>query len=428
MRKELLPGLVLKIICLIIVVVLLRQFYLDILYFPDLFGDLSLYESWGISEWLINYQGGFVRRGLAGEILYRLYQIHPYPVPYLIIGINVVCLVGLTSLCIILFRRMNWPIWLLLFPMFLYYRLYGLGMGVLDSRRDCLMLLLSFGLFIQYKKYLIGGSIVYVWLFSIVILLLHEGMLFPIFPFLILHSFVINKSSLINGIKKVVLLWWPVTISLVAIIVWHGDEAKPALIWQSWIPCFQTFSFADGLPKLGIAVKCLTYSATYNQHLAFDITWRSFFCGNIPIWPFNIYLLTALYYLFTRMNTIRHNDLSLSKSRVQMSNIFIIQLISVLPMLGLIANDWFRSVPYCCITTCFLCYLFPERINVPSFIDSVSVYIQRIIEKNPLLCSQWFYFIVLISLPLCLHNARPGGMFPFIPIDIKSRLLEMIIG
>ena len=50
MRKELLPGLVLKITCLIIVVVLLRQFYLDIKYFPDLFGDLSLYESWGISE------------------------------------------------------------------------------------------------------------------------------------------------------------------------------------------------------------------------------------------------------------------------------------------------------------------------------------------------------------------------------------------
>ena len=158
MRKELLPGLVLKITCLIIVVVLLRQFYLDIKYFPDLFGDLSLYESWGISEWLINYQGGFVRRGLAGEILYRLYQIHPYPVPYLIIGINVACLVGLISLCIILFRRMNWPIWLLLFPMFLYYRLYGLEMGVLDSRRDCLMLLLSFGLFMQYRKYLLGGG------------------------------------------------------------------------------------------------------------------------------------------------------------------------------------------------------------------------------------------------------------------------------
>ena len=428
MRKELLPGLVLKTTCLINVVVLLRQFYIDICNFPDLFGKYTLYESWGVSEWLINYQGGFVRRGLAGEIIYRLYQIHPYPVPYLIIGINVACLVGLISLCIILFRRMNWPIWLLLFPMFMYYRLYGLEMGILDSRRDCLMLLLSFGLFMQYGKYLLGGGIIWVWVLSVVILLLHEGMLFPVFPFLILHSFVVYKSTIIYRLKKVVLLWWPVVISLAAIIVWHGDEFTPFYIWQSWMPCFQDYPISNKMPEIGAAVECMTYSLAYNQHLAFDITWRSFFCGSIPIWPFNIYLLMALYYLFTRMDTIRLNEFSLNNSRVQISNIFMIQLLSVLPMLGFIADDWYRTVPYCCITSCFLCYLFPERINVPSFIDNLSVYIQRIIEKNSLLCSQWTYYIVLVSLPLCLYSARPGGMFPFIPIDIKSRLLEMIIG
>jgi len=428
MRKELLPRLVLKTTCLIIVVVLLRQFNLDIKHFPDLFGDLSLYESWGISEWLINYQGGFVRRGLAGEMLYRLYQIHPYPVPYLIIGINVVCLVGLTSLCIILFRRMNWPIWLLLFPMFLYYRLYGLEMGVLDSRRDCLMLLLAFWLFLQYRKYLLGGGIIYVWLLSVVIILLHEGMLFPIFPFLILHSFVVNKSAIIDRLKKVVLLWWPVAISLAAIIVWHGDEFTPFHIWQSWMPCFQNYPFSDKILGIGVAVECMTYSLAYNQHLAFDITWRSFFCGSIPIWPFNIYLLMALYYLFTRMDTVRLNDHPLNKSRVQMSNIFIIQLLFILPMLGFIADDWYRSIPYCCVTSCFLCYLFPERVGIPHFVDNFSVYIQSKIERISLLCSSWTYYIILISLPLCLYNARPGGMFPFIPIDIKSRLLEMIIG
>ena len=428
MRKELLPGLVLKITCLIIFVVLLRQFYLDIKYFPDLFGDLSLYESWGISEWLINYQGGFVRRGLAGEIIYRLYQIHPYPVPYLIIGINVVCLVGLTSLCIILFRRMNWPIWLLLFPMFLYYRLYGLEMGVLDSRRDCLMLLLSFGLFMQYRKYLLGGGIIYVWLLSVVILLLHEGMLFPIFPFLILHSFVVNKSTMIDRLKKVVLLWWPVAISFAAIIVWHGDEFAPALIWQSWIPCFQTFPFTDGLPKLGVAVECLKYSAIYNQHLAFDTTWLSDFGMGIPCWPFNLYLLIAFYYLFTRMDTMRCGSDSLGESRIQMSNIFLIQLFFILPMLGFIADDWHRSVPYCCITSCFLCYLFPKRTQIPVLVDTFSDFIQRRIDKSSFLCSSWSYFLILISLPFCTSYARIGGIFPFIPLDLKGRMLEMIIG
>ena len=31
-----------------------------------------LNDSWTIGEWLINYQGGFVRRGFIGEIIYIL--------------------------------------------------------------------------------------------------------------------------------------------------------------------------------------------------------------------------------------------------------------------------------------------------------------------------------------------------------------------
>ena len=29
---------------------------------------------WPMSEWLVNYQGGFVRRGLFGELIYRINQ------------------------------------------------------------------------------------------------------------------------------------------------------------------------------------------------------------------------------------------------------------------------------------------------------------------------------------------------------------------
>ena len=31
------------------------------------------------SDWLINYQGGFVRRGLPGEIFYQLYKLTNIP-------------------------------------------------------------------------------------------------------------------------------------------------------------------------------------------------------------------------------------------------------------------------------------------------------------------------------------------------------------
>ena len=428
MRKDLLPGLVLKITCLIIVVVLLRQFYLDIKHFPDLFGDLSLYESWGISEWLINYQGGFVRRGLAGELLFQAYKIHPYPVPYVIIGINIICLICLTYCCIVLFRRMNWPLWMLLFPMFLYYRLYGVEMGLLNSRRDALMLLLAYWLFCQYKKYIDGGPITPLWFISILIILLHEGMIFSIFPFLILHTIVNIKGSIIDSIKKSFFLWWPVAVALLVVIVCHGNELTPFHIWQSWTPCFQDYPFSERMPKIGVAVECMTYSLAYNHHIAFSTTWQSDFGGGLPCWPFNLYLLIAFYYLFTRMDTMRCGCDSLGESRIQMSNIFLIQLFFIMPMLGFVADDWYRSVPYCCVTSSFLCYLFPIRTQIPVLVNNFSEFIQRKMDKSSFLCNPWSYFLILISLPFCTLYARIGGMFPFIPLDLKSRLLEMIIG
>jgi hypothetical protein len=81
-------SIVVKLTCLLIVAVLLREYYLSISSFPKLEPEVSLYETFGISDWLINYQGGFLRRGLAGEVLWRLYQLHPYNVVYVIIGIT----------------------------------------------------------------------------------------------------------------------------------------------------------------------------------------------------------------------------------------------------------------------------------------------------------------------------------------------------
>src|SRR5262249_30076468 len=58
--------------------------------------------SWQISEWLINYQGGFVRRGLPGEIILTLSKqgINPYLVIMgLSFGIWLLLLLVLLKLC-----------------------------------------------------------------------------------------------------------------------------------------------------------------------------------------------------------------------------------------------------------------------------------------------------------------------------------------
>lgn len=48
------------------------------------------YNGFEISDWMINYQGGFVRRGLVGELLFMLEKVKPYNLRYAVIGIDMV--------------------------------------------------------------------------------------------------------------------------------------------------------------------------------------------------------------------------------------------------------------------------------------------------------------------------------------------------
>ena len=421
-------SIVVKLTCLLIVAVLLREYYLSISSFPKLEPEVSLYETFGISDWLINYQGGFVRRGLAGEVLWRLYQLHPYNVVYVIIGITSICLIALTILCIALFRRMGWPVWMLLFPMFLYYCSYGLG-GQLGFRRDTLMLLLAFLLFGQYRKYVEGNwrSLFPIWFLSVLMILLHEGVIFSIFPFLILHTFVYNKSFISKVVKNLLLLWLPSAIALLAVVIFNGRDNSPEVIWQSWMPCFMAYPFGFSLPPIGLGPSWLSSSLREGNLFAMELTWKPEFIAGIPVWPFNIYLLIAIYYLFTRMEKLKVGKIKQIADHVQMSNVFLLQLLFTMPMLGVIGCDWYRSIPICCITSCFLCFLFPEHQNVPTIINRFSGWLQQKIDYSSYLSSSWVYYLVLVSLPLCYHCARPGGMFPFIPLDLKGNLLETVM-
>jgi hypothetical protein len=55
----------------------------DIFYINTRFEYYGGYNDGGLSEWVINYQGGFTRRGIAGEILFQLSSIFSVPANFL---------------------------------------------------------------------------------------------------------------------------------------------------------------------------------------------------------------------------------------------------------------------------------------------------------------------------------------------------------
>ena len=49
--------------------------FVFIFIFVRFYSFVEDYSSWQYADWLINYQGGFVRRGLFGEIFFNIYKL-----------------------------------------------------------------------------------------------------------------------------------------------------------------------------------------------------------------------------------------------------------------------------------------------------------------------------------------------------------------
>ena len=93
------------------------------------------YESFEISDWLINYEGGFVRRGLIGQILLGAYQIVPFDVKTVIIAFDLLWFALFAGLMINAFRHQRWSLLPFVFALALT------NGGIPRVRRDYLIML-----------------------------------------------------------------------------------------------------------------------------------------------------------------------------------------------------------------------------------------------------------------------------------------------
>ena len=142
------------------------------------------YVRYEVSDWLINYQGGFVRRGLIGELLLQLEHIRPYNVRHAILGIEIIFYVLFFAVIFRIFTKYRWSLLAAMFPV----ACVTISMGC--YRRDFMMLCLcalTFYLFFKYlkekRKTLLVWSIVVMSLSIIV----YEPVFFVLVPLLVLQ-------------------------------------------------------------------------------------------------------------------------------------------------------------------------------------------------------------------------------------------------
>lgn len=398
-----------------LILLLFIKFILDRLRFSCsiILGKSTIdYNTFDISDWLINYESGFIRRGIMGQILWNIEQLHLYDIR---IAITIICVV--TSFIILfltyrIFKEEGWSILTIPTGFIFGFTLFGLG-----GRRDMLSLLLTYAIFWSFKNIFSSKGKKSLWWFifysiSILQILIHEASFFYTFPIIMLFLFLKHEDtqqSLRQSCTTSLLQFMPIIIAMAIVCIFKGNQETANIIWNSWNKIFTTFPANDNTTSIGAGVDALSWGAqeTFINHLkAGYIGTNSPSIMRIPIVLFN---LLAAYLLVSRINNI---DMGIYKNKqmdhVVMSNILLVQFIAMIPMFTFLSCDWGRTIPYWLLSSLFFYHIFKnEKIGSMYHLTKVSQKIQNHISHNSILRNKYTYLLLVLLSPV------PGACAPF---------------
>lgn len=195
--------------------------------------------SWGhgsfqMTEWLINYAGGFVRRGLPGSVAGVVSEATGIRANVLVIIASFACFLGL-------------GLWLLrkatgTFPAMLILSCVVMGIPAYQDsivRKDCLGLLLFLGC-VKAQESVASPAwrFVVLNLLSIVAILSHETFAFYALPALVICTGD-GRLGIADCVRRAVLLL-PAAACFLLTVVFHGSPALAEAVNDSWIPLWRS--------------------------------------------------------------------------------------------------------------------------------------------------------------------------------------------
>jgi hypothetical protein len=242
---------------LLILPSLARGFYLN------LTANLTFNAPWTVGEWLINYAGGFTRRGAPGLLIYHASLVADIAPWILAAVISVASWISLAVLLLVLCGRIFRGLFI-----FSPFVLLAPLIGEYLVRKDCLNLALL-GASIMLAKHKNGLSwkrIIAINLLGIAATLSHESYVFYAFPALYFALIVanpkINRETWSRGAALFVGLFSPVIISSVFCFYFHGNLQTAESIQQSWILLSDRFP-SDYPPYPMGAIAAIGWSLSY---------------------------------------------------------------------------------------------------------------------------------------------------------------------
>ena len=275
----------------ILISILILSFTIYNLYLKTLLSEKLKWSVWSYSEWLINYpEGYFVRRGLLGEFFIFLANGKPlFEIIQSFVFFNFIIFIALVSIAFFLYGCTIRQYCLFLFSAFGFFNLVSYDISYHRKEIFALNLFLIFLIFNKYdsSKFINAFNIFYLFISTLIISLVHEGMTLMLFPF---YLVVLKKYEISSNKNKLKFFYTTFTISLIVIVVINsGTEEISRLMFSNLHPedqlILKDYS-VDAIRAVGWTLK---------RALVLPI--RILLSGNAFYWAFILFLMLCSIYI-----------------------------------------------------------------------------------------------------------------------------------
>ncbi len=364
--------------------------------------EVGAYKGFNIPDFMINYQSGFIRRGMIGEILYQIFQVHPFAVHKAVTYFNV----AIFSIFAIFTLRTLWK--LRFFPLMSC----AICLGCMPYRRDYLVILLAYialyYIFEYYKKqqkrYLIAN--VFICTLSV---FLYEPSFFFMTPISMLFAYYSisqirqKKENSPSKLKDMGVFLLPI-LSMALVCCVHGDKDAANIIWGSWDPMFKFIGEQYCPEEIPAAISFLGLPAMEVMQSHFTGVYGLNDGIDLNVFLGAILFFAGFYYLTTRNPKWVKNPSETANTETILGSVYLFQFVCLLPMFTVLSCDIGRTINYVIYSSFYITYLISKNkieIRIPYLFD-LSSRIQGFISRNVILSNVWTYIVILMLVPFGL--------------------------
>ena len=381
-------------------------------YIPD-------YETYEISDWMINYEGGFVRRGLIGQCLLWANHIHSFDIRYTIVFIEAFFYVLFLYLIFKIFNKYKWSLLGAMFP------IVCSTTSLTVYRRDFMMLCLcylSYKLFFRYlKDNRINSLIISIMIMSVSITI-YEPIFFVMVPVLVLQYWN-KKKDIINSLFIFLI---PI-LCMVLSCIFRGTDNQVNDIWQSWLPYLSQYVDIQN-ENIGFAIQFLGLTNKEVFSLHYECTFR----GNMPLWTIItlIIVFSLAYFLCTYVPSVYREGKRLCENidKYEISKILLFQLFIQLPIFTLLSCDYGRTIPMSLYTSLFIFHMSKMngyKVYVTNIIGNTSDKIINSLNSYTVFNNPWVYIFTILLFPF--HTFAPSLVYDNIIVHSLQKIIKYLI-